>query len=47
MPSEEPAMKIEVCGIACQLCPRMVQGKCPKVEAGCRPRENRMCWIAT
>jgi len=40
-------MKIGVCGIACEACPRMVQGKCPNEEAGCLPRENRMCQIAT
>ena len=40
-------MKIGVCGIACEKCPRMAKGICPNGEAGCQPRENRMCQIAT
>jgi hypothetical protein len=40
-------MKIGVCGIACEVCPRMVRGLCPNGEAGCLPRENKMCQIAT
>ena len=40
-------MKIGVCGIACEACPRMVQGKCPNGDDGCRPKENMMCKIAT
>ena len=47
MSFEQPEMKIGVCGIACQFCPRMVQGKCPNGQAGCRPRQNEMCQIAT
>lgn len=41
------AMKIGVCGIACQVCPRMEKGRCPHGDAGCRPMQNRMCRIAT
>ena len=34
MSSDLPfAMKIGVCGIACQVCPRMASGKCPNGEA--------------
>ena len=40
-------MRIGVCGIACEACPRIVQGKCPNGDEGCRSKENRMCKIAT
>ncbi|MBN2346449.1 MAG: hypothetical protein JXO51_08645 [Candidatus Aminicenantes bacterium] len=40
-------MKIGVCGIACEKCPRMVKETCPNFPAGCMPRENRFCQIAT
>jgi hypothetical protein len=40
-------MKIGVCGIACQACPRRVSGRCPHGEDGCTAQENRMCQIAT
>lgn len=40
-------MKIGVCGIACEKCPRMVKGICPNGSAGCEPRENPFCAIAT
>jgi len=40
-------MKIGVCGIACERCPRMMKGTCPNGEAGCLPRINRMCAIAS
>ena len=40
-------MKIGVCGIACEACPRMVQRKCPNGEGGCKPKDNSMCKIAT
>lgn len=40
-------MKIGVCGIACEKCPTMEKGKCPNGPEGCRPKENRMCAIAT
>jgi Protein of unknown function (DUF3795) len=40
-------MKIGVCGIACEACPRMVQRKCPNGDGGCRPKDNPMCKIAT
>ncbi len=38
-------MLISVCGIACERCPRRIQGKCPVGEQGCIPRENKMCKI--
>lgn len=40
-------MRIRVCGIACERCPRMMRGICPSGEAGCKPKENRFCKIAT
>jgi len=40
-------MKIGVCGIACEKCPRMVKEKCPNGEQGCVPKENEFCKIAT
>jgi hypothetical protein len=40
-------MKIGVCGIACEKCPRMVQGACPNGDQGCRPRSNELCKIAS
>ncbi len=40
-------MKIGVCGIACEKCPRMVNNLCPNGEAGCRPKENQFCKVAT
>lgn len=40
-------MKIGVCGIACEVCPNMTNGKCPNKEEGCAPKENRFCGIAT
>jgi len=40
-------MKIGVCGIACEVCPRMTKGTCPNGDRGCQPRENKMCSIAT
>lgn len=40
-------MKIGVCGIACEKCPRMAKGQCPSGETGCQPKENKFCKIAT
>ncbi len=40
-------MKIGVCGVACETCPRMMQGVCPNGEEGCRPRANELCKIAS
>jgi hypothetical protein len=40
-------MKIGVCGIACEKCPRMTKGICPNGTSGCIPRENPFCAIAT
>jgi len=34
-------MKIAVCGIACEKCPRMLSQKCPNGEVGCTPRETK------
>jgi hypothetical protein len=41
------SIKIGVCGIGCEKCPRMVQGKCPNGENGCMPKENKFCKIAS
>ena len=40
-------MQIGVCGIACEKCPRLVRGQCPNGTAGCRPKENKFCAVAT
>ena len=40
-------MKIAVCGIACEKCPRMVKKTCPSFPVGCVPKENKFCQIAT
>jgi hypothetical protein len=40
-------VKVGVCGVACEKCPRMVRGACPSGEAGCRPRESPFCKVAT
>ena len=40
-------MKVGVCGIACEKCPRMQKGICPNGMVGCTPRLNKMCQIAT
>jgi len=40
-------MKIGVCGIACEICPRMVKGLCPNGEKGCTPRENEFCQVCS
>jgi hypothetical protein len=40
-------MKIGVCGIACEICPLMVKGKCPNGNEGCAPNMNDMCRIST
>jgi hypothetical protein len=40
-------MKIGVCGIACEKCPRMVGKSCPNYPGGCVPKENKFCKIAT
>jgi hypothetical protein len=40
-------MKIGVCGIACEKCPRMTGGLCPNGPTGCQPRENKFCKIAS
>jgi len=40
-------MRIGVCGIACEKCPRRVAGNCPNGDLGCQPKENKFCKIAT
>jgi hypothetical protein len=40
-------MKIGVCGIGCEKCPRRAQAKCPNGPAGCTPKGNEFCRIAT
>jgi hypothetical protein len=40
-------MRIGVCGIACEKCPRQVRHQCPNGDAGCRPKSNPFCKIAT
>jgi hypothetical protein len=40
-------MRIGVCGIACERCPRRVAGQCPNGGGGCRPKENPFCKIAS
>ena len=40
-------MKIGVCEIACEKCPRKVQNKCPNGFQGCVLKENGFCKIAT
>jgi len=40
-------LKIGVCGIACEKCPRMTEGKCPNGAAGCTPKDNKFCKIAS
>jgi len=40
-------MKIGVCGIACEKCPRMTAGQCPNGKSGCVPRKNEFCKIAS
>jgi hypothetical protein len=40
-------MKIGVCGIACEKCPRMVRGQCPNGDSGCIPKANKFCAVAS
>jgi hypothetical protein len=40
-------MRIGVCGIGCEKCPKMRQNKCPNAENGCAPKENKFCKIAS
>jgi hypothetical protein len=39
-------MKIGVCGIACEVCPRMVRGQCPSGERGCVAWANPYCAVS-
>jgi len=41
------SMRIGVCGIACEKCPRRVKGSCPHGTEGCTPKPNKFCVIAT
>ncbi len=41
------SMKIGVCGIACEACPKMRKGTCPNGEGGCVPKRNEFCKLAT
>ena len=38
-------MKAGVCGIACEICPKMTKGTCPNGQTGCVARENKFCAI--
>lgn len=40
-------MRIGVCGIACEKCPKMTNGQCPNGDKGCVPRQNRFCRITS
>ena len=40
-------MKIGVCGIACEKCPKMTSRTCPNYPDGCKPKQNKFCKIAT
>ncbi|MCX6560379.1 MAG: DUF3795 domain-containing protein [Candidatus Aminicenantes bacterium] len=40
-------MRIGVCGIACEKCPRRTAGQCPNGPDGCRPKANPFCAVAT
>lgn len=37
---EKITMKIGVCGIACEVCPKMVKGTCPNGEQGCVAKQE-------
>ncbi len=37
--------KIAVCGVACEVCPRMQKGTCPNGPDGCTPKDNQVCKI--
>ena len=39
-------MKIGVCGIACEKCPKMKNKSCPNKEEGCKPKNNPFCKIS-
>lgn len=40
-------MKIGVCGIGCEICPKMVKGVCPVGEMGCYPRRETPCKVCS
>jgi hypothetical protein len=40
-------LKIGVCGIACEMCPRMIRGTCPNGVEGCVAKENPFCQISS
>ena len=40
-------MKISVCGLACEKCPKMQKSNCPNGDVGCMPKNNKFCKICT
>jgi hypothetical protein len=40
-------IRIGVCGVGCEVCPKRTSGKCPNGESGCVPRTNPFCAICT
>ena len=41
-PPRKSSMKIGVCGIACEKCPRMLAATCPNYPQGCRPEGKQV-----
>jgi hypothetical protein len=40
-------MRIGVCGIACEKCPKMANKQCPNGDKGCVPKNNKFCKITS
>jgi len=40
-------MRYGVCGVACEVCPRLRKGLCPNGETGCVPRQNNFCKLCS
>ncbi len=40
-------MRIGVCGVACEVCPRRTEGKCPNGIMGCKARDNKFCLVCS
>ena len=40
-------MRVGVCGIACEKCPKMQRNECPNGEKGCTPKDNAFCKISS